>query len=354
MQNYMTMRPATQVFAAGFAALALASAARAALEFDNTSTFQAIAQTNQPEAPKTDAPKVDAPKSEAAEAAKATYLCTDESYCPHKEVGWAGFLTGLRGFEHFYAPIGNPIYFESPFNDTELRLLYVWHSFADNCQLQGGQLNIIAAQVRVALTERLSLIATKDGYSFLDAGIIQNQDGWNDLAAGLKYVAYASKEDDFVLTPGCRFQFTTGESDVLQNACFEMSPFISFAKGWDKFHLIGCLTDRIPEGGHKGNNVFQWDLHADYEVYKGIAPVLEIHGVHYLTDGSVPLNVGGLDYTNLGSNNVSGSVVVWAGVGARVKFSPNWSMGAMFEFALTNRNADIMNQRVTLDFIFTY
>ena len=121
-------------------------------------------------------------------------------------------------------------------------------------------------------------------------------------------------------------------------------------------HLASLATLMgIPEGGHKGNNTLQWDLHADYEVFDGIAPTIELHGVHYLTDGAAAgLNVGGLDYTNLGSGNVAGSTVIWFGVGARVKLTPNWSFGAVYEHALTNVNADIMDQRVTLDFIFSW
>ena len=40
-----------------------------------------------------------------------------------------GFLTGLPGFEGFHEPVGQPIYFESPFNDTGLRFIYLRHEF---------------------------------------------------------------------------------------------------------------------------------------------------------------------------------------------------------------------------------
>jgi hypothetical protein len=73
--------------------------------------------------------------------------------------------------------------------------------------------------------------------------------------------------------------------------------------------------------------------------------------VHYLSDGErLPLSVGGLDYTNLGSADVSGSSVVWAGAGARWKLSPHASVGAVYEFALTDADDDIMDTRVTVDF----
>jgi hypothetical protein len=47
---------------------------------------------------------------------------------------------------------------ESPFNNTSLRLLYLHHEFSNNSQLRGGHLDVFAAQIRLALTERLALI----------------------------------------------------------------------------------------------------------------------------------------------------------------------------------------------------
>lgn len=289
-------------------------------------------------------------------SATAKFLLSNQRLTSEKEFLWPGLLTGLRGFEHFYDPIGQPIYFESPFNSTSLRGLYLHHEFAGDSQLGGGHVDVFAAQIRVALTERLGLIATKDGWSKMRATILPADDGWNDLALGLKYVLIADKECDFVLTPGFRYQAAAGDRGVLQGGCQEVSPFISVAKGFGDLHLIGNITGRIPLDSDKGNNIIQWDIHADYEIFPGIAPTAEIHGLHYLSNGTrfAALEVGGLDYANLGSGNVSGSHIVWAGLGARVKFTPNVSFGATYEFSLTNRKADIMDKRVTVDIVFTW
>ena len=83
--------------------------------------------------------------------------------------------------------------------------------------------------------------------------------------------------------------------------------------------------------------------------------MIELHGVHYMSNGTrLPLSVGGLDYTNLGSSDVDGSSVVWAGVGARYKLCPHASVGATYEMALTDKDDDIMDNRVTLDFELTW
>jgi len=291
-----------------------------------------------------------APQKENGMSPKARHLISDER-SPDSTILWDGFLNGLRGFEHFYDPIGQPLYFETPFNDSSLRPLFLHHAFHKDSLLGGGELNIVAAQARLALTERLSFIATKDGHSWFSPDIFPDeQRGWNDLAIGMKYVAVADREADFVLTPGIRWMWEQGTRKILQGNQQELSPFISFAKGFDEFHLIGNVTYRLPERPSVGNQILQYDLHTDVEVCPGVAPVVEFHGLTYLTDGEqLPFNAGGLDYTNLGSMHVAGETVVWTGVGARFDLTPSISLGSTFEFPLTKADDDIMGHRITVD-----
>lgn len=290
---------------------------------------------------------------------RATFLLSNERITGDNEILWPGFITGLRGFEHFYDPVGNPLYFETPFNDTSLRLLYIWHKFPSGSQIGGGDLSAFAAQIRVALTERLGFIATKDGYSVLNAGILPQDQGWNDFTVGLKYVIIADQDNDFVLTGGARWEWANGDREVLQGGSQELSPFVSFAKGWDRLHLLGNVTGRIPCNGNKGNSILSWDLHLDYEVapeaLPGFAPLVELHGLHYLTDGSaLPLNVGGFDYSNIGSTGVAGDSVFSAGLGFRWKLTPNASLGSTWEFPLHNPDNDIMGSRVVADITLSW
>ncbi len=299
-----------------------------------------------------------APAAEAAPTApspRATYLFGPERWHEGGRVGWDGFLTGLRGFEHFYTPVGQPIYFEPPFNDTGLRFIYLHHSFSDKSQLAGGSVDVAAMALRVALTERWQFIAIKDGYSWLDAGALPKDEGWNEIGAGVKYVFYVDPAADMLAAAGVRVILDSGEGRVAQWGTTELSPFVTFAKGWDRFHVVGTATWRVPFDGDDGNQVFMWDLHADAEILPdtlpGLAPMVELHGVHYLTDGErLGLKVGGLDYANFGSTDVAGSSVIWAGFGARWKLNPHTSVGAAYEIGLTNHNADIMKDRVTVDF----
>ena len=289
----------------------------------------------------------------AALLVAATTTAIAQDTAPASKPGANGFLTGLRGFEAFHEPLGQPIYFESPFNDTGLRALYLKHNFSDQSTLQGGDVTIYALQARVAITDRLAIIATKDGYSELESGIIQDE-GWNDLAAGFKYVAIADAKENFVVTPGIRYMAEQGHRGILQGGVDEVSPFVSVGKGWDRLHALANVTLRLPLDGDDGNTVGHWDLHFDYDVNPGsdtvFAPLLELHGVHYLDDGASALNVGGLDYTNLGSTPAE-SMVAWAGIGARVEIQKRFEIGACYEFALTDPDDDIMDTRITIDFI---
>jgi len=322
-----------------------------------------LAAAQEPPPPVDPAPAAEAAPAEVTPTSpiseRATFALSDELMHGEPEVLWGGFLSGLRGFEHFYEPVGNPLYFESPFNTTQLRLLYLHHDFPNGSQIGGGDLNVYAAQIRVALTERLGFIATKDGYSDLNAGILPPAEGWNDFAIGAKYVLIADRENDFVLTGGLRWEWANGDQSVLQGDAQELSPFLSVAKGFDQLHLLGNVTGRIPLDSDRGNAVLQWDLHLDYEiapdVLPGFAPLVEIHGLHYLSDGEhLPLSIGGLDYTNLGSTDVGGSTVISGGVGMRWKLSPHASIGSIWEFPFTDADDDIMGNRVTVDLVLNW
>lgn len=296
----------------------------------------------------------------ATESIEQGYLLSDKSFHEDKELLWKGFLSGARGFEGFANPVGNPLYFETPLNNTGVRLLYLHHEFDKDSVLGGGHLNVYAVQARLAITERFGLIATKDGYSDLNADALPKDEGWNDISIGAKYLLIKDVESQFLLTVGARWMWENGDAEVLQGGVQELSPFLSVGKGFGRLNLIGNLTYRLPfDDDDDGNDILQWDVHADIEIapakLPGIFAIAELHGLHYLTDGDrTPLPVGGLDYSNLGSTDVEGNSVVWLGLGGRVKLTPNTSVGATYEFPLTPADEDIMGDRVTVDFELTW
>ncbi len=267
---------------------------------------------------------------------------------------WDGFLWGDRHFKDFPRPVGMPMYFEDPFINTDLRLIYVWHGIPGGSELRGGEVQVFAAQIRIALTERLALIATKDGYSKVHTGITPDADGWNDFGLGLKYAFYVDKANDFIVSGGFRWEWDNGHSFALQGNSQEISPFISFAKGWDKFHMIGALSYRIPTDSGDGCQSLVWNLHFDYEVIENFFPLVEFHGIHWLSDGDrLPTTVDGLDVTSLGSAHVAGRDFFSCGLGFRWQMTEWASLGATYEIPLESPNENIQSGRATINMILS-
>ena len=268
---------------------------------------------------------------------------------------WDGFLTGLPGYEDFVMPVGMFIYFEDPFITTDLRLMYVYHEIPNRSVLRGGQVHAVAAQLRVALTERLAFIATKDGYSWVDSHITPAGDGWNDVAAGLKYAFYSNPDDQFLVTGGIRWEWSNGSSDAFQGGAQELSPFLSFAKGWDKLHFIGAVSGRLPTNANVGNYSLVWNLHLDYELTETFRPLVEFHSIHWLSNADrLPISTDYLDVGSLGASEVRGHDFFSAGVGFRWQMLDNVSVGFTWEFPLESAAENLQSNRFTLNTVISF
>src|SRR3546814_9650748 len=65
----------------------------------------------------------------------------------------------------YVPPLTNPVFNETPYITTEARAIYLYNRLPDDFVTGGGYVNLVALQLRLALTERLGFIATKDGYA---------------------------------------------------------------------------------------------------------------------------------------------------------------------------------------------
>ena len=66
--------------------------------------------------------------------------------------------------DNIAAPIIDPTVFEDPRSTSEIRPIYIYHKISDDFITGGGSATIYAVQARYAVDDRLSIIATKDGY----------------------------------------------------------------------------------------------------------------------------------------------------------------------------------------------
>lgn len=100
-----------------------------------------------------------------------------------------------KDFSDFVSPVSNPVYFESPFHTTEARLIHIHQKLHSKVQTDplgevslDGELNLTALQLRYAVNDRFSIIATKDGYARMKYdNTIESEDGFADLALGVKW-----------------------------------------------------------------------------------------------------------------------------------------------------------------------
>lgn len=249
------------------------------------------------------------------------------------------------------APITSPYYHEDSFITTDLRLWYVNHQFPGSSLMGGGHAQVYALQFRLALTDKLQLVAYKDGYTDIESGLVDDE-GWNDLAAGLKWNFLQDWENDLHAAAGIGYQFSVGNDEALQGDQ-EIRLWGSVNKGFDRLHLGGTLNLLFPVGEEDAlgdSTRLFWHAHADYYLTEWFSPVVELNGYHTIDDGSKgPLPFSGVDVANLGGGK--GQDVITLGLGSEIRPTENLGLRGAFEFPLTNNN-DIFSTRWT--FSVTY
>lgn len=254
-------------------------------------------------------------------------------------------------------PISAPYFHEDSFVTTDLRAWFVDHDFDSDTSavLNRGSATVMALQVRVALTDSLQLVAYKDGYTeFDDAGALDDNSGWNDIGAGLKWAFIQDWENQFHMAAGVGYEFSFGEQDVLQDTD-ELRLWLSANKGFDKLHLgatVNFILSEDDQDGLLGNSdMITVHLHADYYLTEWFSPVVEINGYLAQDDAPAPVDFSGVDAGSLpgGENNdtytiaVGGEIRLLAGLGLRLAyetelngndslFGDRWTMSAVYEF----------------------
>jgi len=273
--------------------------------------------------------------------------------------------------EGFHKPIVQPYLFEDPFITTGLYPYYVYHDFPNQSVFEGGHAQVVALQARVALTDRLAFIATKDGYLWNDPhlSLLDDEEGWMNVAGGLKYQLVEDDERRLYVAPALRFEFASGAHDVFQGEGDGLViPSISAAWGAGKAHVMGSLGGQIPIDGRLQSSSIFYHLYLDYEVHPRFTPFVQISGLYWVESGDgwfpvalennvdIPLSAAqaalgtgpfeGADVANLGSPGVDNLDLVTAAVGAHFRLADRLTWSVAYERALTTRKG-IFQQRMT-------
>jgi hypothetical protein len=263
------------------------------------------------------------------------------------------FRPSDRRFEEFISPMTNPVFFEDPRNVTEARAIFLNHHLPNS--VGGKDAQLYAVQLRAALTENLSFIATKDGYVVSQNPLMD--DGFADLAAGLKYLLFKDADSQTLFSVGATYAFPFGSTQTLQGRCDGESNV--FATAGTEFlpsmHYVTTSGFRLPSNSQKGNQIWYWSNHVDWQVFESrVYLFTECNWYHYLSSANAfGAPVGGMDLFNLGSVGIAGQNTVTGAYGLKFKPTPNMELGVAYEIPYSHRH-DILQNRLTVDFIIRY
>ncbi len=262
--------------------------------------------------------------------------------------------------ESAISPVTNPFFFEDPQINSEVRPIFAHHDI-DN-DFVGGHAQLYVVQLRWAVTDRLAIIAVKDGFIDLNPNaVLPQRSGWADIAAGVKYAIVDDKEAQFIVTPGLTVELPTGQARVLQgNGDGTINPFVSVGKGFDKLRFVGNVGAVIPLDGDEETSNLHYSVQVDYTVHQYFIPFLSVNAFTVLDHAKSTLDaaVGGLtvegfDLFNFGASRASGTTEVVAGAGFRSRLAPCLDLGFAYEVPLTDEEA-LWGDRFTVDLIWRF
>lgn len=255
----------------------------------------------------------------------------------------------IRWKDHTISPVANPFFHEDAVIRSEIRPVFVYHHI-DDAFLGGGSAQLYAMQIRYAITNRLAIIATQDGYFDINNDAISNPEGWMDLALGLKYAVIDDEAHQFILTPGFTFKIPTGERDVFQGrGGGEWDLFIAAQKGFGDFHLSSNVGIRLPNNNDENSTIVHYSLMADYYASRWFIPFVAFNAYTVVNEGNnIGLTTEGYDVINFGASGADGVTQGTLGVGFRSRITQNVDLGFAYEKAVIEP-AGLTDDRFTFD-----
>lgn len=265
---------------------------------------------------------------------------------------------GEGRFQRYVAPLANPLLNETPYITTELRAIYFHQKIPDDFLTNGGHINAVAAEIRIALTERLGFIASKDGYAEIEFDeALPDESGFANISLGLKYALVNDPQNETIVTAGVEYEPPTG---TLRTAGIGLQGdgdglvdlFVTGATLYDKLGVQGSAGFNLAVDDDHDSSMFHYSLHLDYEAAQNFYPLVELNGFTAIDEGDrTPIDSEGVDLVNFGATD-SGTVVTGA-VGARYRVNNNIQIGVGYEKSLTNRQ-DILDWRAYFDLVLSY
>ena len=285
------------------------------------------------------------------------------------------------GFAQARRPISNPTLFDLALPGTNVHPIFIYHGLPNrvntikavmvDLSAVGGDVEVYALQFEIALNDRLSIVATKDGYVDFNADndILAETNGFANLGAGLKYAFILDEASRTALSGTMTFEIPTGNSDVFQGeGDGAVNLILNGLKLIDDWQFAGSIGAQIPFSDEQSTMAFL-SAHASYELCQYFIPLVELNWFHVLDagdgTGNFPSQVGGLvpaavefeggDVFNLGAvNSDENRDFVTAAFGFRARLTDAINVGIAYEIPLTNEEDSVMDERVTVDLIWNF
>ncbi len=263
------------------------------------------------------------------------------------------------GFKRYVPAVSNPLFNETPFITTEARALYLHNDIPKGFPSQGGEIDLGAVELRLALTDRLGLIAAKDGVAGIHFNkAIKDTTGFANISLGLKYALFVDQPNNAIVSVAAVYEPPIGS---LQTSGIKLQGgggggfvdlFTTAARTFGKLGIQGSVGTNLALDTKFNSSIVHYAAHVDYEIAPDLFPLVEVNGFSVIDSGKrLPLNFEGVDLVNFGSTQ--GGTVVTAAFGARYRINDSIQVGVAYERPLTNRE-DILSQRVYFDAIFKY
>jgi hypothetical protein len=275
-------------------------------------------------------------------------------------------------------PLSNPVYNDFAMIKREVNLVYIYQTLPSHIEFGGsdyaldGDLNAFAIQAEIPLTDSLSLVANKSGYTdFNPRYTLTNQDGFNDLSAGLKWAFLAC--ENYTLALRLTVEFPIGETEVFQgNGDGNISPALlgTYFYGNNAFNaVVGAI---LPLDDDEESTMGYASIAHAYRVNDWFSTHLELNWFGVIESGNgdatfehqlngaenlLPsyLTFEGGDLINFGATNAEDHPsFVSLAAGGRFQLTDGISLGLAYEIPLSSKEHGLMDQRVTAHLTATF
>ncbi len=305
-------------------------------------------------------PTIFALASLAAFPLATTALAGDMVIMPQGSVTDSG-----RSLKSAIQSISNPTLHELAVPQTRMQGIMIHHRTPDmvsvggNPTPVGGDVNVIALQLEYAINDRLSIIASKDGFiDFNPDATLEQATGFANLAAGLKYAFIYDEVNDFAASVSLQLELPTGNTDVFQGKG-DGAALLTFSalKLMGNWQFSGATGVNVPFDSDAQATTGFASVHVSYQATERFTPIVEVNLYQTLSAGEtgVPTDFEGGGFFNFGSpNGEVNETIITAAVGARYKINEALSVGAAYEVPLTEEEENFMDSRITLDFTYNF